>query len=75
MRREITQLLKTSIPHSAAKHLASVHIYYEPSPEGGNAKELQAAAERSVSAGDATSTLQMYALTHSLSSAITEHAH
>lgn len=73
MRHEITQLLKTSVPPSATKHLPSVHIYYELSPQGGNVKKLQAAAERSVSAGDAPSTLQINVLTHSLSNIISDH--
>lgn len=63
-----------SVLPSVAKHLASVHIYYEPFPQGGNVKELQAAAERCVSAGDAPATLHINVLTHSLSNIISDHA-
>lgn len=36
MRHEITPNLKTTTPHNAAEYLASVQIYYEPFPQGGN---------------------------------------
>lgn len=36
MRHEITSSLKTTTPNNAAEYLASIQIYEEPFPQGGN---------------------------------------